>query len=99
MNAIVGNIIIALGLVFIFFGVLGIIKYKNFYIRLLVTSKIDIVGVNTIIIGIAVKHGFGFFTLKMILLIALLLIIDPLTAHIIARSAHSSGYQGDDGGA
>ena len=95
---IAGNIIIFIGIVFMFFGVIGIFKYKNFYPRILVSSKIDTAGAFTVIIGIAVRHGFGFFSLKLILLMVLMMIINPLIVHMTARSAYLSGYSlsGDD---
>ena len=89
---IAGNIIIAVGVIFMLFGVIGIIRYKNFYVRILVTSKIDTVGVITILIGTAVKHGLSYFSLKVLMMMAIVMIINPLTAHMIARSAYLSGY-------
>ena len=79
------------------FGVIGIFKYKNFYIRILVTTKIDTVGTFTLIIGIAVKNGFSFFSLKLLLLTALMMIINPLVSHMTARSAYLCGYEIHDG--
>ena len=78
------------------FGVIGIFKFKSFYARILITAKIDTVGAFTLIAGIIIKHGFGFFTLKLVLLIALLMIVNPLTTHMIARSAYLSGYKIDN---
>ena len=94
---IAGNIIISIGVIFMLFGVIGIFKYKNFYTRILVTTKIDTVGAFTLIIGIAVKHGFSSFSLKLILLIAMMMIINPLISHMTARSAYLSGYKIDGG--
>jgi len=90
---IAGEVIIAAGLIFILLGVVGIVKYKNFYARILVTAKIDTVGVITIFIGIAIKHGLSFFSLKVLLLMVLLMIVNPLASHMIARAAHLSGYK------
>jgi len=94
---IAGDIIIFIGLIFMLFGVIGIFKYKNFYIRILLTTKIDTVGAFTLIIGIAVKNGFSFFSLKLILLIVLMMIINPLINHMTARSAYLCGYKIDSG--
>ena len=92
---IVGEVIIGIGMVFILLGVFGIIKYKNFYTRILVTAKIDTVGVITIFIGMAVRHGASFFSLKVLLLMGIMMIINPLASHMIARSAYLSGYKTD----
>jgi len=75
------------------FGVIGIYRYKNFYPRILVSSKSDTVGALTVIIGIAVRHGPGFFSWKLLLLIIIILILNPLLAHVLARSAYLSGHE------
>jgi len=79
-----------------FFGIIGIFKFKNFYPRILVTSKIDTVGVMTIMIGLAVRHGFSFFSLKILFIMTIMLILNPLLAYIVARSAYLSAHKIED---
>ena len=79
-----------------FFGVIGVFKFKNFYPRILLTAKIDTVGVITLIIGLVVKHNVSFFSLKLLLLLVIMLLLNPLAAHMIARSAYLSGYSMED---
>ena len=86
----VGDIVIVVGLVFMFFGVVGLFKFKDFYLRILVLAKIDTVGAITFMIGIIIKHGLSFFSLKVLLIMVLFMILNPLTAHIIARAAYLS---------
>ena len=90
---IVGDIFVAIGIVFISFGVIGLIRFRDFYTRILVTAKIDTIGVITVIIGVAIKHGVSFFSLKVLLLMGIIMIVNPLATHMIARSAHLSGYR------
>jgi len=90
---IAGNIIIIAGIIFMLTGIIGILKFKNFYARFLVTAKIDTVGAFTVIVGIAVKHGFGFFFLKLLLLAFLIMIVNPLITNIIANCAYTSGLE------
>lgn len=61
MNIIIGTIIIWIGIAFIAIGVFSIYRFKNFYPRILVASKIDTVGNITLMIGIIIKNGFTFF--------------------------------------
>ena len=93
---IASNIIIIIGLIFSFFGVLGIFRFKTFYARMLVAAKIETVGFFTLILGLIIRHGLSFFSAKLVLLLIIVLIINPLTAHIITRSAHLSGYRTDN---
>jgi multicomponent Na+:H+ antiporter subunit G len=94
MFYVISNVLVSIGLLFILIGIIGIIKYKNFYIRILITTKIDTVGFITIIVGLIFKHGFTYdlFSLKLLLLAALIFIINPLVAHVVASCANSSGY-------
>ena len=75
------------------FGVVGIFKFRNFYPRILLTAKIDTVGTLTLIIGLVVRHGVSFFSLKLSLLLGFMLILNPLAAHMVGRSAYLSGYK------
>ncbi|MCL1991398.1 MAG: monovalent cation/H(+) antiporter subunit G [Spirochaetes bacterium] len=88
-----GDIIIWIGTAFVFFGVVGIFKFDNFYTRMLVAAKIDVVGIITIITGIVVRHGLSFFSLKSVLLLGVMLLLTPMVSHMIARAAYLSGYQ------
>lgn len=92
MTEIISTILIALGGIFILFGVIGLFKFPHFYPRILISAKIDTVGTITIVAGIAVRHGISYFTGKLVLLIGIILILDSLTTHICARSAYLSGH-------
>ena len=90
---IAGDIIIYAGIIFMVFGVIGIFKFNNFYIRSLVATKIDTVGAFTLILGLAVKHGFSFFSLKLLVILILMMVLNPLITHIVVRFAHLSGHE------
>jgi len=87
---IAGNIVIGIGIVFMLFGVIGLYRFNDFYLRLLVLAKIDTAGVITFLIGIFLRHGFSNFSLKVLLIMVLFMILNPLTSHIIARAAYLS---------
>lgn len=89
---IVGNLVAAAGMAFILLGMVGVFKFRHFYPRILVAGKVDTVGTMTLIAGIAIKHGAGFFSLKLLLLAGVLLLLNPLATHIVAHCAYISGY-------
>jgi multicomponent Na+:H+ antiporter subunit G len=93
MNNTIGTIIIWIGIIFIALGIISIYKFKNFYPRILVASKIDTVGNITLMIGIIIKNGFSFFSLKVLLILVIMTVINPLSTHSVARSAYFSGYR------
>ena len=89
----IGYIIIGLSIAFMLFGIIGLFRFKDFYIRILVASKIDTVGFLTLIIGMAFIHGLSFFTAKLALIAVIMLLLNPLVAHVVARSAYNYGYK------
>ena len=91
MQQIIGDVFIIIGIVFMVLGVVGIYRFNDFYARLLASSKVDTVGALTIMIGVIVKHGFTYFSGKVVIVIIILLIFNPLVSHILARSAYLSG--------
>ena len=87
-------IIMFIGAGFMLFGVIGLFqRKKDFYYRILVACKIDTVGILTIGIGLSLRHGFSFFTGKVLLIVMFLMVLNPLVAHIVASSAYKSGYK------
>jgi len=93
INIIISNIVIAIGLIFMIFGAIGLFRFKDFYPRILMATKIDTVGMITLLIGVGIRHGFTFFTAKLVLIFVIILILNPLVAHVMARSAFVSGYK------
>jgi len=93
MRDILSYIIMGLGVSFMILGVIGLFKPgKDFYYRILVACKIDTVGFLTLAIGLALRHGFTFFTGKLFLIVIIMMILNPLVSHIVAGSAYYSGY-------
>ena len=91
---ILGYVIMGIGVLTMAFGVIGIFqKKKDFYYRILVVCKIDTVGMMTVVIGLAFRHGLSFFTAKLMFILIILLVLNPLVAHIVARAAYMSGYK------
>ena len=90
--AIIGNAFSVIGIVLMIIGTLGVFLMKDFYPRILVASKVDTVGLLTFLIGVCLQHGFSFFSAKVLLIIIIVLVLNPLVTHILTRSAYQSGY-------
>jgi len=90
---IASNIILIIGLIFISFGVFGLYRFKNFFTRILIASHIDTLGFIVLMIGVLVRTGISWFSAKVILIIAVSMLINPIITHSIARSAYYSGYR------
>lgn len=93
MREVLGYTIIIIGLIFIAVGMFGIYKYKDFYSRISIVSIIDTAGFITIIIGVIIIKGIDLFSFKIFFILCLMILLNPLATHTIARSAYTSGYK------
>lgn len=93
MIKIIGDIVIIIGLVFMAFGVFGIFRFNDYFSRVLVGGKIDTVGFITVLIGLVLKSGLNFFSLKILIIITFFIITNPIATHAITRSAYLTGYR------
>ena len=85
----ISNGLIGLGLFFLVLGVYGLLKYKDFYTRILVASKVDTVGFLLIAIGLGLRHGVSFFTGKLVLMAVMMVSLTPFVSAIVIRSTFS----------
>ena len=88
-----GNIIVIIGLILMTFGVIGMFRFKDYFSRVLIGGKVDTVGLITILIGLILKNGFTYFSGKILLVLILYIVTNPIATHAITRSAHLSGYR------
>jgi multicomponent Na+:H+ antiporter subunit G len=85
-------LLIVIALIFMTLGVIGLFRFKDFYSRILISSKIETVGFLTIMIGFIILSGLSYAAMKILLITILVMITNPLSTHAIARSAFLSGY-------
>ncbi|MCA1753252.1 MAG: monovalent cation/H(+) antiporter subunit G [Spirochaeta sp.] len=93
MNIVIGQILIGIGLVFIAIGTYSLLRLGDFYTRILITSKVDSMGLITIIFGAMIISGWTFFSAKLAFILLFEMITAPVGTHAVARSAYRSGYQ------
>lgn len=93
MAILLSNIFIAFALIFMFFGILGIFRFKDFYSRILISSKVETVGFLTMMIAMILRAGWSYASLKILLISVIAIITNPLSTHAVARSAYMSGYK------
>ncbi len=89
----IAYLFIFLGLVFIFFGTLGIIRFPDIYTRLQTSSKCDAAGAVALLGGLMVREGLGSLSLGILIILVFLLLTNPVASHAIARSAAIRGIK------
>ncbi|MCX5713579.1 MAG: monovalent cation/H(+) antiporter subunit G [Candidatus Omnitrophica bacterium] len=93
MNEIIAYIFITIGLVFDFFWCLGLVRFPDIYNRLHSSIKCVTLGTSSILFGLFLYKGFSPAGIKAILCILFLVLTAPVSAHVLARSAHKSGVK------
>lgn len=86
----IGMGFIMFGLLFDFFGVLGLVRLPDVYNRLQAATKCVTFGSAGILFGVFLMKGFTSFGFKALLGIAFIFLTSPVAAHVIARAAHRS---------
>jgi len=90
----IGMIIIGIGVGFVLIGTVGILRFRDLYSRLQASGVSDNAGVGLILLGLIVYDGLGPVDLTLGLLLALLVITNPLVTHAIAKSAFVNRHTG-----
>ncbi len=93
MNEVVGMFFIVTGLIFDFFGCLGLIRLPDVYNRLQASTKCVTLGTCGILFGLFLFKGFTASGIKAILAILFIILTAPVSAHALARGAHKSGVK------
>ena len=93
MSEILGNAIIGIGVLFVFFGTIGLVRLPDLYNRLQAATKCVTLGTCSILLGIIIIRGFSAVSLKALFCIVFLLLTNPTAAHALAHAAHRSGVK------
>jgi len=83
----------SLGIIFMLFGVLGMLRFPDLFTRLHPAGKAGIAGALSIFIGLIIYCGFSLFSLRIILITLFILITGPVASHAIARGATQAGIK------
>jgi multicomponent Na+:H+ antiporter subunit G len=81
--------VILLGTLFSMLGVLGFWRFPDVYTRLHTTGKVGVFGVVLLLLGTALAIPAA--ASRAFVLVAMLLLVGPVTAHALASAAHRLG--------
>jgi len=93
MNETIGIIFIFIGIVFDFFGCLGLLRLPDVYNRLQASTKCVTLGTCSILFGLFLIRGFTSTGIKALMCIVFVLLTAPVSAHALGRGAHRSGVK------
>ena len=86
-------IFIVTGLFFLIIAAIGMIRLPDVFSRSHAVSLTDSLGAFLMLVGIALHEGLGTNMLKILVVLALLYIINPVITHATIRAALRSGLK------
>ncbi len=86
-----GAIIVFIGSVFLFLGGLGLLRMPDVYNRIQAGTKATTLGSMCVFIGLGIYHPA--LLSRMLVLLAFIVITNPISSHALARAAHFAGVK------
>lgn len=93
MTETIGSFFIIIGIIFDFFGCVGLIRFPDVYSRLQASAKCVTLGTCGILLGLFCFKGLTATGIKALLCLAFILLTAPVSAHALARGAYRSGVK------
>ncbi len=87
----VGVIIVFIGSVFLFLGGLGLLRMPDIYNRIQAGTKATTLGSMCVFFGLGIYHPA--LLPRMLVLLAFIVITNPVSSHALARAAHFAGVR------
>jgi len=84
---------IAIGMIALLIGSLGLIKLPDVYCRIHAVGMIDTAGASFIILGMIIHQGFSLISFKLALIGVFLFFTSPIATHAVAQVAHEMGVK------
>lgn len=81
------------GLFFLIVAAIGMVRLPDVFTRSHAVSLTDTLGATLILIGLALHQGFSMNMVKILVVLVLLLILNPVISHATLRAAWRSGVK------
>jgi multicomponent Na+:H+ antiporter subunit G len=85
------GIVVAIGLLLIAGGALGLLRFPDLYTRLHAANVADVVGPAIVVAGLTIAAPSWGIALRLLVLALLIAGVGPVLLHMVAHSAHAGG--------
>ena len=85
--------LIVIGLFFLLVAAIGMLRLPDVFTRSHAVSLTDSIGAAFLLTGLALYQGFTANSIKILVVLALLYLLNPVIAHATVRAAHRSGVK------
>ncbi|MDR4495491.1 MAG: monovalent cation/H(+) antiporter subunit G [Nitrospirales bacterium] len=86
-------VFILLGLFFLVVAAIGTLRLPDVFARSHAVSLTDSLGAFCVLFGLALYQGFGINMFKILVVLALLFLLNPVIAHATLRAAYRAGVK------
>ncbi|MCY4594216.1 MAG: monovalent cation/H(+) antiporter subunit G [Bryobacterales bacterium] len=83
--------LIALGLFFLVVAAVGMVRLPDVFARSHAVALTDALGAFFLLVGLAIYDGFSTNTLRILVVLALLYLVNPVVSHATVRAALRTG--------
>jgi multicomponent Na+:H+ antiporter subunit G len=85
--------LMSIGLLFLFVAAVGMVRLPDVYARSHAVAVTDSLGAAFLLTGLALQQGFTPNALRILVVLALLYILNPVISHATIRAAHRAGVK------
>lgn len=93
MSTAIAIIFLGLGLFFLFVAAIGMVRLPDVFTRAHAVGLTDTMGAFFMLSGLAVYEGLSLNTLKILVVLSLLLLLNPVVTHATTRAALRAGVK------
>lgn len=93
IRTVVTGIFLALGCFLLVVASIGVIRFPDFYTRMHAAGKVDTLGQFFILAGLMVYAGLSLVSLKLLVIMGLIFLINPTASHFLAKAAYTKGLK------
>lgn len=83
----IGHGLIILGMIAIFSGIIGFFRFPDFYTKIHAAGVIESFGIPLSLIGLAFLQNDFTSSFKLVFAVILILILNPISTHALAKAA------------
>ena len=93
IRTIIAGLFLALGCFLFIVASVGVIRFPDFYTRMHAAGKTDTLGQTFILVGLIIYAGASLVSIKLLIIMGLIYIINPTAAHFLAKAAYTRGVE------
>jgi len=86
-----GNALILLGVLAVLLGMVGVLRFQRFTMKVLSATKVDTVALLAILLGVAIRGGVSWLSAKALLILFIVVLTSPIASSQMLSRALEDG--------